>query len=175
MSIMKKTKLIAALFFGALVMISCDKQKDEVVDGWKPIYSSTENTSSVEVSATAPIENPGRIYLYEDLLMVNEQSKGVHIYDNSNVNSPVELSFVAIPGNMDFSVNSGFMYADNITDMVVIDINNPSDPQFVRRIPEVFPVQQFPDEFGPFECVDPEKGTVVGWEKARLVNPKCSR
>jgi hypothetical protein len=76
---------------------------------------------------------------------------------------------------MDFSVSNGKIYADNITDMVIIDISNPAAPEYSNRISNVFPIQQFPDEFGPFECVDATRGTVIGWEKTTLKNPKCFR
>lgn len=172
---MKKRKLFVALLCSSIVFLSCDKQQDEVVEGWRPIYSTGENNNTVEMSAGEPLQNPGRIYVYEELLLVNEKSRGIHIYDNSNNSSPIEVSFISIPGNMDFSIKNGIMYADNVTDLVVIDIHNPADPQYLNRIENVFPVQQFPDEFGAFECVDPSKGTVVGWERAQLRNPECFR
>ena len=161
------------LFVGAIVA-SCGG-KEEVVDGWKPIYSSDKNTDVVDIKNAEPLENPGRIYTYENLLLINDQSKGIHIYDNTNNTNPVQLSFIGIPGNMDFSVRQDKIYADNITDMVIIDISNPSAPFFTNRVTDVFPIQQFPDEFGAFECVDPSKGTVIGWEKAQLTNPECFR
>ena len=161
------------LFIG-VAFLSCDK-KDKEVDGWKPIYSTDENTDVVNVKASEPLENPGRIYTYENLLLVNDQSKGIHIYDNTANSNPTEVSFIEIPGNMDFSVREGRIYADNVTDMVIVDISNPATPFYVNRIENVFPIQQFPDEFGSFECVDPAKGTVIGWEKAKLKNPKCFR
>lgn len=172
---MKKTSQVFLLLCSVLVIASCGKkQQDEVVEGWKPIYSTDDN-ATIQTKASEPLENPGRVYTYENLLLVNDQSKGIHIYDNSVKSNPTEVSFIGIPGNMDFSVRNGMIYADNVTDMVVIDIANPSNPEYVNRIPNIFPVQQFPDEFGPFECVDASKGTVVGWEKAELTNPKCFR
>src|SRR5690606_8461394 len=170
---MKTSHLLWMLFAGATFM-SCNT-KEEVVDGWKPIYSSDENMDVVDIKASEPLENPGRIYTYENLLLVNDQSKRIHIYDNTVNSNPTEVSFIGIPGNMDFSVRQGKIYADNITDMVIIDISNPASPFYVNRITNVFPVQQFPDEFGAFECVDPSKGAVIGWEKAKLDNPQCFR
>ena len=65
-------------------------------------------------------------------------------------------------------------YTCNNCDLVVVvDITNPASPDYVNRIEDVFPLQQFPDEFGAFECVDPSKGIVVGWEKTTLSNPEC--
>ncbi|MBD3637791.1 MAG: hypothetical protein HUJ25_10590 [Crocinitomicaceae bacterium] len=170
---MKKAPFFVLLLTG-LVMMSCN-DKTEIVDGWKPIYASESDNQTVDIKASEPLENPGRIYVYENLLMINDQSKGIHIYDNTDNSNPVELSFIGIPGNMDFSVRENKVYADNITDMVIIDITNPAAPTYSNRIENVFPIQQFPDEFGAFECVDPDKGTVVGWEKTKLENPKCFR
>lgn len=170
---MKKTQIFMMLISGA-VMISCGG-KEEPVEGWKPIYSTEANTETVEMKASEPLENPGRIYVYEQYLLINDQAKGIHIYDNTVKTNPTEVSFIGIPGNLDFSVRDNIIYADNITDMVIIDISNPAQPEFSNRIPDIFPVQQFPDAFGPFECVDPAKGTLVGWEKAMLDNPKCFR
>lgn len=158
-----------------LGMMACGKKKDKVVDGYKPIYAEESNLRSVEFTQGEALVNPGRIYLYQDLLLVNEKNAGVHIYDNSDNTSPIQVSFISIPGNMDFSVRQGVLYADNITDMVAVDISNPASPVFLSRIDNVFPSQEFPDERGAFECVDPSKGPVIGWEKARLTNPKCHR
>lgn len=172
---MKRAIKSAALVFTVLlVATSCDKAKEnEVVDGYKPIYATAQDLESIDVRPQEALENPGRIYLYENYLLINDQSKGIHIYDNTDNSNPQEVSFIAIPGNMDFSVSNGMLYADNITDMIIIDISNPEAPAYKNRIQDVFPVQQFPDEFGAFECVDPDKGIVVGWEKTQLTNPQC--
>ena len=73
--------------------------------------------------------------IFENYLLVNDKAKGIHIYDNSNVSSPVHLSFIAITGNMDFSVREGVLYADNITDLVMVDIKNPVAPKYVPPFP----------------------------------------
>lgn len=171
---MKKTIGMMFIFLSAAVVTSCQKEKEnKMVEGYKPIYATTEDLNEVEVRSNETLENPGRIYSYENYLLVNDKAKGIHIFDNSNVSAPVHLSFVAITGNMDFSVREGILYADNITDLVMVDIKNPAAPKYVNRISSVFPVQQFPDEFGAFECADPAKGIVIGWEKTTLTDPKC--
>jgi hypothetical protein len=171
---MKNAKKTAAIFCSMLLLMACGKNnEDKVVEGYKPIYADGADLKKVTVASSAALENPGRVYVYGDYLLINDQSKGVHIYDNSNPASPIEVSFVGIPGNLDFSVSNGMLYADNITDMVIVDISSPANPNYVNRLEDVFPLQQFPDEFGAFECVDPAKGVVVGWEKATLTNPAC--
>jgi len=172
---MKNTFATSVFVFSLLLMVSCGKNQDELVEGYKPVYTDAKNLETVDVRASEALENPGRIYVYENYLLINDQAKGIHIYDNSNPSNPTEVSFIHIPGNMDFSVRAGMLYADNITDMVIIDISNPALPVYKNRISNVFPVQQFPDEFGAFECVDPNMGVVVGWEKTTLKDPKCFR
>ncbi len=170
---MKNTMKATAILFSLFLVVSCGKSKNKVVDGYKPIYATAQDLEKIEVRSSEALENPGRIYVYDNYLLINDQSKGIHIYDNANKSNPTEVSFIAIPGNMDFSVSGGMLYADNITDMIIIDISNPATPAYKNRISNVFPVQQFPDEFGAFECVDAERGMVVGWEKTQLTDPKC--
>lgn len=172
---MKKMPIAIATVFTLLLIVSCGKEQSKAVDGYRPVYTDASNLENVDISNSAALQNPGRVYLYENALLVNEQGKGIHIYDNTNPSNPQEVSFIGIPGNMDFSVRGGMLYADNITDMVIIDISNPAAPVYRNRVKEVFPVQQFPDEFGAFECVDPSKGVVIGWEKASLQDPQCFR
>lgn len=171
---MKNLKRTTAVVCSMLLLVACGKEKkQESVEGYKPIYADGADLKQVSVAAEEALENPGRVYVYGEYLLINDQAKGIHIYDNTNPSSPAEVSFIAIPGNLDFSVSNGMLYADNITDMVVVDITNPASPDYVNRIEDVFPLQQFPDEFGAFECVDPSKGIVVGWEKTTLSNPEC--
>ena len=162
--------IVSLLMFG-----SCDKEKNQEVLGMKPVYTSTESIERIEIKADEPLNNPGRIHVYQNYLLVNDKAKGIHVYDNSNPDAPVHLSFISIPGNMDFSVRNNMLYADNITDMVIVDISQPAQPVYKNRIKTVFPTQAFPDQVGPFECVDPSKGVVISWEKAALINPGCSK
>jgi hypothetical protein len=68
------------------------------------------------------------------------------------------------------------LYADNAVDLVALDITNPADVKLLKRIENAFPNQSFPPHTGVnFECADPAKGVVVGWEKVQLQNPKCFR
>lgn len=172
---MKNTLATSVFAFSLLLLVSCGKNQNDMVEGYKPIYTDARNLETVDVRPSESLEKPGRIYLYNNYLLINDQGKGIHIYDNSNPSSPTEVSFIYIPGNMDFSVRGGMLYADNITDMVIIDISDPVVPVYKNRVSDVFPVQQFPDEFASFECVDPEMGVVIGWEKTMLENPKCFR
>lgn len=172
---MKKIILPFLCVIGVLTLNSCDKDKETEVVGLKPIYTSIETIERIEITTDEPLEVPGKIYVYENYLLVNDIAKGIHIFDNSNPSAPIKLSFIGIPGNIDFSVRNNILYADNISDMVSFDISQPSVPVFKNRVKSVFPTQTFPDQAGQFECVDPSKGVVLKWEKAVLTNPGCSK
>jgi hypothetical protein len=48
----------------------------------------------------------------------------------------------------------------------------------VNRIENAFPQinQEYPPFTGVyFECVDPSKGVVIGWEEKQIDQPKCRR
>jgi len=172
---MKKTVVTLLCFFTVVSFNSCKKDKQEKVIGLKPIYTSVESIERIEIKTDEKLEVPGKIYVYKNYLLVNDQGKGIHIYNNSNPSSPKHISFISIPGNNDFSVRNNTIYADNITDMVMIDINQPSKPVYKNRIKSVFPTQIFPDQAGKFECVDASKGVVLKWEKAVLTGQTCSK
>ncbi len=172
---MKKVILPILCIVSLLALESCDKEESKEVLGLKPVYTTAAAIERIEIKTDEPLNKPGRIYTYENYLLINDKAKGIHIYDNSNPDAPVKVSFISIPGNMDFSVRQNILYADNITDMVLIDISQPSNPVYKSRIKSVFPTQAFPDQQGPFECVDASKGVVIAWEKAVLVNPGCTK
>ncbi|MCB0706318.1 MAG: hypothetical protein KDC34_13460 [Saprospiraceae bacterium] len=84
------------------------------------------------------LENPGKIYFYNDYVFINEIRKGVHVIDNSNPSSPVNIGFIGIPGNVDIAIRDGIMYADNFIDLLSIDISDPSYPELVERTEDAF-------------------------------------
>ena len=84
-----------------------------------PIYLEMKD---VRAKSLAPIpaqkiESPGKIYIYKDYLLINEPSKGIHIFDNKNPANPINLSFIPIEGNVDLAINSNILYADNYVDL----------------------------------------------------------
>jgi hypothetical protein len=92
------------------------------------------------MSVTAPqtIHNKGRIWLSGNYLLVNEDKKGIHVFDNTNPSSPQALYFISIPGNMNMAVKDGVLLADNQSDLLSIDFSNPAHPALLKRTPDVF-------------------------------------
>jgi len=176
-----KNFLKLTLFFGILLFISCNRVDDEdifVVDGLKPVYSTT-NWQEITVTGPQGIEHLGKIYYKDGILYVNERNKGIHVVDDNDPFNINALKFINIPGNRDIAIKGNILYADNGKDLVALDISNFDDIKVVNRISNVYPDRiflEFPENyFGYFECVDPEKGVVVGWEETTLENPECWR
>ena len=133
-----------------------------------------------EISSEAPqlFVNPGKMFLQPNLIYITDLGLGVHIIDNSDPYNPTKLAFISIPGVRDAVVKDGILFADNITDIVSIDISNLSQIQLTNRLKDIYPIenQYYPGSAtGYFECVDTTKGYVIRWEKRMLENPKCYR
>lgn len=166
-------KLITGLFLFSLALIALTGCEDKVIrevtyTANTAVYMPHEVFRSddiVQSKTSRTIENPGKIYYYNDYLFINEVMKGVHIIDNSTPSAPQKIAFVEIPGNIDLAVIGDIMYADSYTDLLAIDISNPNEAFITGRIENSFE-QTYP-EFNPSYPVkrpDKEKGVVIGWE-----------
>ncbi len=132
----------ALLLLASTLLFSC---MDEVNSTYTfrtmmPVYLEMKD---VRAKSLAPIpaqeiENPGKIYIYKDFLLINEPSKGIHIFDNKNPANPINLSFIPIEGNVDLAINSDILYADNYVDLLAFDISNIRSIRLVNRIEDVF-------------------------------------
>lgn len=176
---------IPGLWMLLLIVIatSCTEREPEgagvgTVDGYRPIYMEKNKAMQVDIKGVQPLEDPGKIYWYYNYMMLTDKGKGVHVIDISNPASPQKVSFISIPGVNDVAVKSNFLYADNITDLVVFNISNVQNITYEKRVKDVYPLdnQMYPDHVtGYFECVDTTKGYVIGWQKVTLEDPKCRR
>jgi LVIVD repeat len=165
----------------AVFLLACNRSnRYEIgsVDGYAPVYASALASKTTSVEASRPTTNPGKIYAYNQYLFQVDQGSGIHIIDNSNVQQPEKIAFLNIPFCSEISIKSNMLYTNNINDLVVFDISNIQNPQMVKRLEDVFDDsgQYFPPvDNAYFECVDPSKGIVVGWERKIIENPKCRR
>lgn len=104
-----------------------------------PIYMSyNELRSSVRVSEVRPMDDVGRMFVFQNTLYVNERNRGIHVIDNTDPFEPKPLRFIEIPGNLDIEIRGTKLYADSFIDLVTIDIANPELIQEVDRQTSVF-------------------------------------
>ncbi len=126
-----------------LILPSCQDQVESTYTyrTQVPVYMqmSTFREADIIIEPGKALDNPGKIYLYDDFLFINEPQKGIHIIDNTNPSSPVTINFINIPGNVDLAVNSNIMYADSYVDLLAFDISDPRDIKVIKRVEDVFP------------------------------------
>lgn len=168
---MKTMKLFLTAPLTILMILSMVSCKDSSIEYRKytanvPQYMSyDELRKPVKSTAANPIQSAGKIYIKDNYLFVNEKYKGIHVFDNSNPASPVNLAFLDIPGNVDLAVKDNYLYADTYVDLIVLDISNINSPVEVSRIKDIFPYTIPETEaLYPISNIDPQQGVIVGWE-----------
>jgi hypothetical protein len=145
------------------------------VEGYKPVYAS-EDEFQIEFMSARPLQHPGKIYVYQHYLLVVEQLRGIHLFDNSNPASPLPLGFLQVAGNSDMAIRGNTLYVNHLQDLVALNITNFNTPLELSRIKQDAWVNKVPPGTGRyFECPDDSKGRVVGWQLTTLNNPTCFR
>ncbi|MCZ2101055.1 MAG: hypothetical protein LC107_05910 [Chitinophagales bacterium] len=175
---MKNIWTVIGFVFLVMTHWSCEKDKDEVYAGMRPVYLSYDNTEVIQTEPARPFGTLGNIVSVGDWLLVNEQNNGIHVIDNKDPEHPENLFFWYIPGNRSFTIRQNILYADNGKHLLVIDISAPEQIKVVHIIRDQYEIQEaelYPIGYkGYFECYYPEKGILLGWEMVdRLVNPNC--
>lgn len=142
---MKKfyTIAIAAILIGSLQ--SClkdDCTATEEFYRYDYVYLTTDQfRREVTPIPDRILENPGKMYLYGQYLFINEMGRGVHVYDMSTSGDPDHVSFYPIEGNFDIVIKDGILIADNVIDLISIDITNIEVPLLINR------VENYKDEY----------------------------
>ncbi|NJO25140.1 MAG: hypothetical protein HC867_04190 [Bacteroidia bacterium] len=138
---MRKIFQGAIVFAVALLAQSC--LKDKITKTYPilvPIYKEkAEVYSNIKSNPAREVKAPGKIFLYGNYIFLNEVDKGVHVIDNSDPSIPVVKAFIDIPGNVDMAVKGNTLYADLYTDLVLVDISNPMQAQFIKYVRMFFP------------------------------------
>lgn len=169
---MMKSYYAFLLVLVGIITIPCHSCRDKYFEKVTytanvPVYMTPAAfRSAVKASLPKQLEQPGKIYIKDHLLFINESLKGVHVFNNSNPSAPQYLTFIEIPGNVDIAIRGNLLFADSFMDLVAIDISNPTQPVVVDRLENVFPntLPPFDPEY-PVYGLDFSKGIVVGWEQ----------
>ncbi|AIY12142.1 LVIVD repeat-containing protein [Cellulophaga baltica] len=165
-----KTTLKIVLFIVAIGFIACDDKEDDKYADYlvaKPLTISKEEfKTGVAILPPKFIEESGKIYAYENYIFINDKYQGVHVIDNKNPEAPEKIAYIKIPGNVDISVKGNYLFADSLTDLVVLDISNITAIKEVNRLEGVlgssiiWPMADFYE----YDDVDSENEMVIGWE-----------
>lgn len=151
------------------------------VTGFKPVYASNnQELKKVYARPERPTVKAGKIYVTGNLLFQVEQDSGIHVINIADSTNPVKLGFIQSAMCREVAVKNGYVYTNNLADLVVVDISNINNVQVKSRLENVFSdmMLQSPPAFANgqltyFECPDPAKGIVIGWQQATVNQPKC--
>ncbi|GHE30304.1 LVIVD repeat-containing protein [Sphingobacterium griseoflavum] len=139
---MKFLKNAWLFLLAALLFYGCDKVTTERTYAVRlPTFVSMSTLrlqAEQMVVLPQPLESTGKIYVYGDYLFINEPMKGIHIYNNADPKSPVPLTFLKVPGNVDMAINAGMLYVDSYVDLLTFDLADPAKPTLVHRNEDVF-------------------------------------
>ena len=163
--------LIVVNVIMVVFLSSCEDKTIERYKVASPVYLSYEDLrASVKTATSIPeIQQPGKIYFYNDYIFINEYQKGVHVIDNSDPSSPQTVTFINIPGNVDIAIKNDILYADSYVDLVVIDISDLNNVIERNRIIDAFPytIPEINSNLR-IDAVDETKGVVVAWEEKEV-------
>ncbi|MBL7973450.1 MAG: hypothetical protein JNJ85_00965 [Candidatus Kapabacteria bacterium] len=156
-----------------LIFIQCN---DYSLPPRSPSYSSyqpilTDRTSLDKIAFTKPekVINAGKVYVYNNYVLLNEVDKGFHIIDNTDPVIPVNIGFLSVIASHDAVIRQNVLYCDNATDLISIDVTDFAKPKVVGRIKNVFPEQTPPDglplspENVPYN--KPANTVIISWRK----------
>jgi hypothetical protein len=147
-------------------------------DTYRPVYMPENEATTISIAPPRPLRATGKIYTKDSIVLIQEPGRGIHLIDNHDPRNPRTIAFLAIPGCNDLAMKGTVLYSNNFNDLVALDLSNLSSIRVVKRVENAFP--KVSSAYPPytsvrFECPDPAKGKVVGWEKVTLTNPKCFR
>jgi hypothetical protein len=163
-------RILSVLSIASVLVFSSCQKTEQITEytGNAPIYMSYETLrQAISNDNEMTLENPGKIFLYNNLILINEFERGIHIYDNGNPASPEHIAFISIPGNVDMAIKNGILYADSYIDLVAIDMRDPRNVIEIARAKDVLsytiPTLNLDVNY-PVAKINPEKGVVIGYE-----------
>lgn len=141
--------------------------------GFKPVYAPASE-AGISVMPPRELNDPGKIYLYDRYLLVNEIGEGIHVFDNVDPAMPEPLVFISIPGNTEMAVRNNILYVNHLGSIAALTINDMTTIEQLASIPlQTSEGGVLPPKGFYFECIDPAQGMVVSWAMVERKNMDC--
>jgi len=132
-----KASISCALLFLVIISTNCNKDIGEVTLTYNKataVYGDLDAIRATPlIGLNRAIEDPGKIFMGDEVLLIGEEGKGIHVFDNNNINDPVPVLFIDLPFTNEFYVQKDIIYAISHYDMVKIDISNMLAPTIIDR------------------------------------------
>ena len=157
------------ILFAGIILLFCSVEPvPSEPFPYRPIAMTRQMLeSSVEMLDSAKLIKPGKIYIKDNYIFINEKYQGIHIINNTDPSNPVKEGFLRIPGCIDIGMKGNILYADNAVDLVAVDLSNPASITVTKRIKNVFPELTPPgnDELPWYYSPEnrPENTIIVEW------------
>jgi hypothetical protein len=160
--------LVAATIW-LLFICGCSKNgKYKTYVVYDPIYGSRSHAlASINGDPHQSIDSAGKIYTKDQYIYVNDLNKGIHILDNSNPRRPVQIAFLAIPGNQDIAIKGNILYADMYQNLLAIDISDPRKAVITGSVPDLFTNRSFVNGY----AANQGDQVIVGWKAKDTTAP----
>lgn len=168
-------RFVCIFLFGlsiSFLFSACEDQRIRTVEWteYEPVYMTEQQfNNAVSMEASRELKKPGKIYLYNGFLFINDINKGVHIIDNRDPSSPANVGFINIPANKDIAVKDDLLYADSHSDLLVFDISDMQNAELIARKKGVFEFSANTHPGFPYQPTDASKGIVVDWKPVQRV------
>lgn len=159
---MKKGIFLLPIF--VFLVQSCIFQHDDEV--YSPSYNAEimereafEN--SIQLLPARSVIKSGKIYVKDDYAFINEVNEGFHIFNYSNPENPIPISFLKVPGATDLSIRNNVFYINQAVDLVTLAYQPTSNTyQFLYRNRNMFPQKQSPGgDYTPLT----ENQIIINW------------
>lgn len=163
-------RILFLLTILVLVTTSCEDKLLQTYMANVPVYMSYDDLrSSFKVDTEQDLEKPGKIYFKDNFMYINEYQKGIHVVDLSDPENPLKKSFIEIPGNVDISIRNDVLYAESYVDLVLIDVSDPTQPKFIKRIEDMFEyvIPAYDYEY-PLDEIDQDRGVITAFELKKI-------
>jgi hypothetical protein len=135
---MKTTALTLASLIVILFVSSCTHDLGKATVTYTKAtaeYGDIESLRSTPlITGVQEIEDAGKIFVSDQMLLIGEEGRGIHVLNNMDPTNPTQVLFINIPGNREFYVQGDILYAESIYDMLKIDISDIANPYLVTRI-----------------------------------------
>ena len=153
------------MLFTSCFLFTGDEPDEPIrMSDYEPILMSREKMeASVLMVEPQIMEEPGKIYLKDNIIFVNDKYKGFHLYNNQNPTNPFLIKFLQIPGATDIAIKGNIFYINQATDLIALTYNeNTKSILLTERIKNIFPPLVLPPD-GRYVDYDTSK-IVIGWK-----------
>lgn len=128
---------------------------------WPEVHTDPVFDRDIE----APPVTGGKLYLYQDRLLVSQEDLGISVWSVVDPEQPEFEGLLTITGNTDIAIRNGVLYANSYLDLVALDLNDPD--LSTSRIVDVFPYPNvdydLPFDYEIRDWIDSRQGLLIGF------------